>query len=408
MTKKEYQALANPVYTTGKGTALTMASVGNKDAMSIVSKMDLSELAGQRGNVPPEIKRGYAIALEARYEVSNEMIRRENKPVIIDLPSGYTPRAMLAPGMNKKYIGMDLPVVADEIGPIVKEIIPDEYGISVQFYGVDATNYDSMKEALKGADGEVCIVMDGILGYFNEPELISVCENIKKILTRFGGSWVTGDVTGLYLFGATFAALFKENPEMINAFSTNTANQMSDVTLGQNSMLIGGADKALEFLAGQGFKVERVSYSDLLPDTLLSVAGDNEALSALRASYKEIEMWKMTLDPAAGKVTEEVAGKDFLAVLDNSAGGLNVSLSGRLDTLTAPDLLEKYEKISKESEITKVTIDSKDLQYISSAGLRVLLIMYKALDDPEDFKMININDTVRAILETTGFDQFIL
>lgn len=250
--------------------------------------------------------------------------------------------------------------------------------------------------------------MDGILGYFNEPELISVCENIKKILTRFGGSWVTGDVTGLYLFGATFAALFKENPEMINAFSTNTANQMSDVTLGQNSMLIGGADKALEFLAGQGFKVERVSYSDLLPDTLLSVAGDNEALSALRASYKEIEMWKMTLDPAAGKVTEEVAGKDFSAVLDNSAGGLNVSLSGRLDTLTAPDLLEKYEKISKESEITKVTIDSKDLQYISSAGLRVLLIMYKALDDPEDFKMININDTVRAILETTGFDQFIL
>lgn len=408
MAKKEYQAMANPVYTTGKGTAFTMASVGNKDAVSIVSKMDVSELAGQRGTVPPEIKRGYAIALEARYEVSNEMIKREDKPFIIDLPSGYTPRAMLTPKMGKKYIGMDLPVVADDIGPIVKEILPDEYGVSVQFYGVDATNYDSMKEALDGIDGEVCIVMDGILGYFNEPELISLCENIKKILTRFGGSWVTGDVTGLNIFGATFAALFKENPEVINAFSTNTANQMSDVTLGQNSMLIGGIDKALEFLAGRGFIVERFSYSDLLPDTLLSLANDQETLNALRVAYKDIEMWKMTLDPDIETVTEEVESKEFSAVLNNAGGDLNISLSGRLDTISAPELLEKYEKISKEPEIAKVTIDSKDLQYISSAGLRVLLIIYKALNDPEKFTMININDTVRDILETTGFDQFIL
>lgn len=408
MATKDYQAIVNPVYTTGKGTAFSLAASGNKDALSIVSKLDASELAGQRSEVPAQIKRGYAVALEARYEISNEMIRREGRPNIIDLPSGYTPRALLAPRMNMRYIGMDLPVVADDIGPIVKELIPDKYGDTVQYYGVDATNFDSMTEALKDVKGEVCIAMDGILGYFNEPELVSVCNNIKKILNRFGGSWITGDTTNIKIFSATFAALLKEDRALIDAFSANTASQMSDVKLGQNSLLDGGPEKALKFLNSMGFDVEKISYADLLPDTLISLANDPESLDALRAEYKEIEMWKITLNPDIKMVTEEVEDKEFGAVLNNNGGDLNITLSGRLDTITAPDLLEKYEKIAKESAVTKVTIDNKDLQYISSAGLRVLLIIYQALENNSNFKMINVNDDVREILETTGFDEYLL
>ncbi|MCR5403008.1 MAG: STAS domain-containing protein [Butyrivibrio sp.] len=46
----------------------------------------------------------------------------------------------------------------------------------------------------------------------------------------------------------------------------------------------------------------------------------------------------------------------------------------------------------------------KDLQYISSAGLRVLLIMKKALNAENDFKLMNMNAEVTEIIETTGFD----
>ena len=44
------------------------------------------------------------------------------------------------------------------------------------------------------------------------------------------------------------------------------------------------------------------------------------------------------------------------------------------------------------------------MSYVSSAGLRVLLIMFKTLKDKEHFKMTGINDDVRDILKTTGFD----
>ncbi|MBR3642388.1 MAG: STAS domain-containing protein, partial [Parasporobacterium sp.] len=48
------------------------------------------------------------------------------------------------------------------------------------------------------------------------------------------------------------------------------------------------------------------------------------------------------------------------------------------------------------------------MAYVSSAGLRVLLMMYKSLEDKDRFELNGVNDAVREILETTGFDQFLL
>ena len=47
----------------------------------------------------------------------------------------------------------------------------------------------------------------------------------------------------------------------------------------------------------------------------------------------------------------------------------------------------------------------KELEYVSSAGLRVLLIMRKALTDSNSFNLVNMNDSVKEIIETTGFDS---
>ncbi len=48
------------------------------------------------------------------------------------------------------------------------------------------------------------------------------------------------------------------------------------------------------------------------------------------------------------------------------------------------------------------------MAYVSSAGLRVFLMMYKSLEDKEKFKMTGINAVVREIMETTGFDTFFI
>ena len=408
-TLKEFQTRVNPVYTTGKDTTGCLAQAGNRDAISIVSRMDLSELNERAGvaGVPEIIRKGYAIALEARYEISNEMILRENHPWVIDLPSGYTPRAFCMTRKGKHYIGFDLPVVTDDIGPIVSELLPAEFKGQAEYYGVDATNYDSMRAALDGVKGSVCIATDGLLGYFNEPELVSMCENVRRILREFGGSWITGDVTNEVIFGATFRVLLKDNPAMLQAFSMNTASKMADVEMKKNSLYSDGEEKAREFLHSQGFKVERISYADLMP-SLVSLADNPETEKELREAYRPIEMWKMTLKQNAEEIQEEVKGESFSADLMLSGAELRIALGGRLDTISAPELLEKYERIVRGQAVSSVAIDAQSLQYVSSAGLRVLLMIYKAMNSKENFRMLNVNEDVKEILEVTGFDTFFL
>lgn len=406
MSDKELQARVNPIFTTGKGTITSLAQAGNKDAIAILSKMDISDIQGVAA--PPQIiLKAFSIGLEARYEISNRMILKEKKKNIIDLPSGYTPRALFAAREGFNYIGFDLPVVADEIGGIVKDLLPDKYGKTVNYCGVDATNFESMSKALDTIDGEVCIVTDGLLGYFTEPELISVVENMKKILSKHGGCWITGDMTSMAVFPATFSVLFKDDPETVRAFADNTANKMSDASLGHNSLFDGGVEKAEGFLKKHGFSVEKISYADLLPE-LTSLGGDKEKLKALREAYRGIEMCVLTLDSEGESLVQEVKDKEFEAVLSLKDKDLSISLSGRLDTITAPDLLGKYENIPGKEALSSITVDAKDLQYISSAGLRVMMIMYKGLAGGKNFHMVNVSKDVKEILEVTGFSQFLI
>ena len=80
---------------------------------------------------------------------------------------------------------------------------------------------------------------------------------------------------------------------------------------------------------------------------------------------------------------------------------LMVALEGRLDTVAAPE----FETELKDSldAVTELIMDMKDLEYISSAGLRVLLTAQKSMNQKGTMKLINVNDTVMEIFDVTGF-----
>ena len=80
---------------------------------------------------------------------------------------------------------------------------------------------------------------------------------------------------------------------------------------------------------------------------------------------------------------------------------LNVALEGRLDTTTAPDL----EQALKESMdgANELTMDFGKLDYISSAGLRVLLSAHKTMMKKDGMKVVNANEMVKEVFEVTGF-----
>lgn len=78
-----------------------------------------------------------------------------------------------------------------------------------------------------------------------------------------------------------------------------------------------------------------------------------------------------------------------------------IEISGRLDTTTAP-LLEKT--INENIGETKnLVLDFSNLEYISSAGLRVLLAAQKKMQKIGTMKVINVCDSVMEVFEITGF-----
>lgn len=81
------------------------------------------------------------------------------------------------------------------------------------------------------------------------------------------------------------------------------------------------------------------------------------------------------------------------------------ALEGRLDTVTAPDL----EAALKESfeGTTSLILDFEKLEYISSAGLRVLLSAQKVMAKQGEMKIINVNDIIMEIFEVTGFSDIL-
>ena len=80
---------------------------------------------------------------------------------------------------------------------------------------------------------------------------------------------------------------------------------------------------------------------------------------------------------------------------------LTVAIAGRLDTTTAPQLEAEF-KMSIEG-IEKLVLDFAELEYLSSAGLRVLLSTQKAMNKQGEMIIKNVNDTINEIFEVTGF-----
>ena len=86
-------------------------------------------------------------------------------------------------------------------------------------------------------------------------------------------------------------------------------------------------------------------------------------------------------------------------------GKADVALEGRLDTVTAPEL----EQALSESlaDLSELTLDFEKLDYISSAGLRVLLSAQKAMNKQGEMKLRNVGETIMEIFEVTGFSDIL-
>lgn len=82
---------------------------------------------------------------------------------------------------------------------------------------------------------------------------------------------------------------------------------------------------------------------------------------------------------------------------------LTIAVGGRLDTTTSPELEAQLDL----NGITDLTFDMKELDYVSSAGLRLLLKAQKQMNTQGDMRLVNVNDIVMEVFEVTGFSSIL-
>lgn len=84
---------------------------------------------------------------------------------------------------------------------------------------------------------------------------------------------------------------------------------------------------------------------------------------------------------------------------------LTVNVQGRLDTATAPELEQALQE--SMADANELVVDLEGLEYMSSAGLRILLASHKAMSAKRGMKVINVNDIIAEIFEITGFSDIL-
>ncbi|HBI53315.1 MAG TPA: anti-sigma factor antagonist [Ruminococcaceae bacterium] len=406
---------ANPVFNTAKMTLFQLTASGNEYAAAIAEKLGLNYENAQNSKstkVSPEIAVLNNIILETRYKTMAVLAEKSGFPTEVDMPCGYTPRAIEFSKKGIRFVGIDLPAAISEAGPAVTSLIDEDKKGLVRFAGADATNYESVKKALEGIDGEICITTEGLMMYLTDSETGVLCDNIARLLSEHGGCWITADPEVSLQFVLTAQPLFGERFMDIMMKMKSVADDKSDVNVGSNSLVIdcrdaaAGMKKAMMFLAAHGLKAERMTIAENMPEITMLSKVEPQTAAAIKAAMGKCAYWKITLINSSAEIdTSMVKSAAFDAKAVCADGELMLKMTGRVDSINAPKLLSFWENTSAGEKINAVNIDCTELEYISSAGLRVLLIMHKAC--PGGVTVSGANNAIKEILSQTGFDSIL-
>ncbi len=392
----------NPVFTTAQACLLVMAEAGDPDAKQLsslfgfdrgISMADRDKLTEMEKFQKMKAIPGFMTTIEARFTASSNLFLQSGYRNILDLPCGYTPRGLQFARKGIPYHGFDLPAVIQVMEDKCRRLYQGNK--PMLYHAADATNYESLRSALEGISGDLFITTEGLLMYLTQSELEAVFRNIHRLLEEFDGIWVTTDNMIVSAQAKIMKAICGENkvPESVPE-KPKAENVFFD------------PQQAEQFAAEMGFSLEKIPVYDYLPDQLHTLADYSQAVqNSAREAFREMYFWIMRAEGTAVEYTDE---QNFFAMYMHRQGDiLYLSLQGRVDTLTAPELLSLYRKENEKHAFRSVEIDMRNLDYISSAGLRVLMIMAKDCPENGAVAVAHLKSEIWSIFETSGFDQIL-
>jgi anti-anti-sigma factor len=236
--------------------------------------------------------------------------------------------------------------------------------------------------------------------YLSADEAEQFIGGIRQVLSGHGGAWYSSDWNVDY---EQFSTRNMSSPEGVKYYNETRRQIMKSSNVFNEGVSFLSEDEKQSFLESRGLKVEKLPfyYDDEDLAMLRAVAPDK--MNAIMDQFEKSSFWKMTLDESSA-VREKITGAkeiDNLHVDCSAAGSrLICRIAGRIDTISAPALLEVLEKNGDGFE--ELSVEAERLEYLSSAGLRVLLMASKKFGK---MSIRHASDAVKKIFADSGFDQ---
>ena len=292
---------------------------------------------------------------------------------------------------------LDLPPVINRMKRIVLPAVSS--GSNIMYCPADVTDLNALRTVLSVRE-PLFISSEGLMMYLTESEAQTVISNISALLAEHGGVWFTGDTEERSVYEYIIRSLFGNDESVINGLLGSELSEKWRSLLYDNSFVTLKGQDFTELLGKYGLNSRKVRVSSLIKDL--------DIPDHIRKAYENTHFLEITSAASRTNRPGSSGTDDFSITPESDSGTLIFHISGRLDSINSPKLIEEYSKFFPEKQDKPVILDMADCIYVSSAGIRAVLMIYKRAAGIKDgFSLKNISPDVLEILKTTGFTKFI-
>ena len=276
-------------------TLYWLAKSGVPEAVEYSRYIDAEKLLKPK-NIPhyERVERVNKIYQEIRYDSLNTFVESENYSNVMDLGCGVSPRFLYMAEKKINYVGTDLEDVANLLNVYAPNFLKDDAKQYVRFVIADAANRKEMLDASKGLKGKICIVEEGLLMYLSREQQKALLENIRDILKKNGGCFVTSDFVAGKMFREIAKTIYGDEDAVIIGKETKKIYEnLSQILF--NETMFKSEEEAVAFIESAGLKVEKLPIFSTTPDLISIRDLNNRDIENMHALLKKKLLWVITV-----------------------------------------------------------------------------------------------------------------
>ena len=295
VTSAERPKPSSDVVYTAPITLYWLAKSGVPEAVDYVKYINAERIVRPE-DIPhyERVEKVNKIFQEMRYTSLNEFIVSENYSNVIDLGCGVSPRCLYMADKGINYVGVDLPEVVKVLNIYAPNFIKDDKKQHVRFKNADVANLKEMTDTAKGMDGKVCIVEEGLLNYISRDRQRAMLQNIRTILKKNGGCFVTSDFVADEIFMSVSKTIYGAEDALIIGQETQKLYESFSDTIFSDT-LFKTNQEAVSFIEEQGLKVEMRPIFKTTPDLRSIRDLNNRDITGINALTRQRLLWVITV-----------------------------------------------------------------------------------------------------------------